>query len=174
MSATMEEFTSLVNSMTAMQIPRAKAEAAARAKLGLSGSGVDVPAIDERALEKQIEKDSDDMMLKLGFEAIKFSHPGKTMQTPGISDRRYYRRPRVIQRSDGQYVTKAWCVWVELKSSTGRQRPGQKLFQELVTACGEHYVVGGIEPLVAWLVEHRIAERVGNVLEPIADDGHSC
>lgn len=130
-----------------------------------------IPAIDERALEKQIEAECDRMMLKLGFEVIRFSHPGKTRQTEGISDRLFLRRSRIVERSDGRYLTKPRSVWVELKSATGKQRPGQKLFQELVEACGEAYVCGGLEALVAWLVEQRIAERVGDVLEPIADGG---
>lgn len=126
---------------------------------------VEIPAADARRLEKQIEHECDVMMQKLGFEVIRFSHPGKTKQTPGIADRRYYRRPNVSPRRLGSGWTPI-SVWFECKSAHGRQRPGQKLFQELVTACGEHYVIGGTEELAAWLVEQGIAPRVGTALDP--------
>jgi hypothetical protein len=121
----------------------------------------------ERAREKEIEHAGDVLMQKLGFEVIRFSHPGKTMQTPGIADRRYYRRPRTVERRDGQFITAAIAVWWEAKSATGEQRPGQKLFQELVTACGEQYVLGGIDELAAWLVAQKIAQLVDGALEPL-------
>ena len=128
-----------------------RAEAERRTKLRASGARTfDDPGPvfpeksghDER-LEKQIEHEGDVLMQKRGFEVIRFSHPGKTQQTPGIPDRRYYRRPR----SDSP----ALVVWVEYKSAHGRQRPGQRLFQELAEACGESYVLGGIEKLTDWL-----------------------
>lgn len=134
---------------------------------------VEIPAADARRLEKQIEHQCDVMMQKLGFEVIRFSHPGKTRQTPGISDRRYMRRARVVDVRDWRGVVDhqatrpAVCVWFECKSASGQQRPGQKLFQELVEACGEHYVLGGVEELATWLVEQKIARRVGTALEPI-------
>lgn len=133
------------------------------------GRAVEIPATDSRRLEKQIEHECDVMMQKLGFEVIRFSHPGKTRQTPGIPDRRYYHRNRI--RLVGRDMTVAYfVVWVEFKSATGTQRPGQKLFQELVTDCGEDYVLGGVEELVKWLVDRGVAKRVGDQLEP-ADTG---
>lgn len=102
-------------------------------------------------LEKHIEHDGDVMMQKAGFEVIRFSHPGKTRQTPGIPDRRYYRRPRETERPSGRYLQPALVVWVEYKSASGKQRPGQKLFQEMCEACGEPYVRGGLDELSAWL-----------------------
>lgn len=48
-SATITEFDRLVSAMTALHVPRPKAEAAARAQLGITGSGADVdPAQCER------------------------------------------------------------------------------------------------------------------------------
>jgi hypothetical protein len=141
----------------------------ANAKFGRTAATVDVPVIDEAALEKAIEHAGDTLMAKLGFEIIRFSHPGKTKQTPGISDRRYYRRPRTIERRDGSYHRPAIACWWEAKSATGEQRPGQKVFQELVMACGEHYVLGTLDALVAWLIDQRIAVRVGDTLEPYDD-----
>lgn len=114
-------------------------------------------AVEDRRTEKQIEHAGDVLMQKLGFTVIRFSHPGKTKQTPGIPDRLYLRRPRrqMGVLASGQEVPyarlKALSVWVEYKSASGQQRPGQKLFQELVTACGHNYVLGGIAELTAWL-----------------------
>jgi hypothetical protein len=143
-------------------------DAAERAADRRYGKSVEIPAADTRRLEKQIEHECDVMMMKLGFEIIRFSHPGKTKQTIGIADRRYYRRFRAFALAPMPIA-----VWVELKSATGRQRPGQELFQELVTACDEHYVIGGIEELAAWLVQQGIATRTGNELTPLGADPRS-
>lgn len=128
---------------------------------------VATPDVDDAALEKAIEAACDRLMQELGFEVIRFSHPGKTKQTEGIADRRYYRRPRILERRDGRYQAPAITLWFEAKSGSGRQRPGQKLFEELVTACGEAYVCGTHEALIDWLVAQRLAQRVGDRLEPV-------
>lgn len=138
---------------------------AAQRTLGVSGSGAAIPAVDQRALEKAIEHAGDQLMQKLGFEVLRFSHPGKTKQTPGIADRRYCRRRRIVERADGRFVVPGVCVWWEAKSATGEQRPGQAVFQELVTESGDHYVLGTTDALVEWLLERGIARRVGAELE---------
>ena len=139
-----------------------RAEAERRLRLRAQGKRtfdapdpVSVAAIDQRAIEKQIEHAGDVLMQQLGFEVVRFSHPGKTQQTPGIPDRRYYRRPRPHSPTVSGV---ARVVWWEAKSATGTQRPGQKLFQEMVEACGESYVLGGIAELRAWLVAECITE----------------
>jgi hypothetical protein len=129
--------------------------------------GIPVPEIDEDALEKAIEHEGDKIMAALGFEIVRLSHPGRTKQTPGIPDRRYYRRPRIVERSDGRYITRALACWWDAKTTTGKQRPDQKLFQEMVEACNEVYLVGTHEVLIHWLTVERIAELRGGVLEPI-------
>lgn len=112
--------------------------------------------VDPRALEKQHEAAGDRLLQRLGFSVIRFSHPGKTQQTEGISDRKYYRPPRVIEERGAEILRPAFTFWWEAKSSTGRQRPGQKLFQELVTSCGELYALGTYAELEAWLQAHGI------------------
>ena len=133
--------------------------------------GVPVPDVDEDALEKAIEHEGDKIMAALGFEIVRFSHPGRTKQTPGIPDRRYYRRPRAPNAGGPWSMTnkrsEARVVWWEAKSATGEQRPDQKLFQEMVEACGETYVLGTHEALIRWLTVERIAELRGGVLEPL-------
>lgn len=146
----------MVGEMVAMHIPRDKAEAAARAELGITSASVVLPDVDKRALEKTIELEGDRLMQKLGFEVIKFSHPGKTKQTEGIADRRYYHRRHRL------------AVWWEAKSATGAQRPGQRLFQELVEACGEHYVLGTHDALVTWLVHQGVAMHTAEGLAMVS------
>lgn len=90
--------------------------------------------------EKAIEHACDVLAQKAGARVIRFSHPGKTQQTPGIADRLYcFPRAEV-------------ALWFEVKTPRGAQRPGQELFEELVTASGQHYACGGIGDLRAWLV----------------------
>lgn len=96
-------------------------------------------------LEKEIEDQGDKVMRALGFEVVRFSHPGRTKQTPGIPDRRYYSRRRRL------------AFWWEAKAPDGEQRPDQRVFQEMCEACGEPYVLGGLGDLKAWLTAHRVA-----------------
>jgi len=53
--------------------------------------------------------------------------------------------------SMGPYV-----LWIEIKSSSGRQTLDQKSFEETVTQLGMHYLVArGSEDVLKWLEEHR-------------------
>lgn len=90
-----------------------------------------------RCSEKQVEHAGDRLMALHGFTAVRFSQARATQQTPGIPDRRYYHG--------------AWGValWWEAKRPGGKQRLAQRQFQVLVEACGEHYVVGDLDALVA-------------------------
>src|ERR1051326_7436712 len=80
--------------------------------------------------EKDEERLGDDFMAKHGYEVIRLSQSRATMQTEGVSDRRYYHR--------------GWkhAVWREAKREGGKQRARQRWFEELVTGCGEEYVCG--------------------------------
>jgi hypothetical protein len=95
--------------------------------------------------EKAIEHECDKMAQKAGARVVRFSHPGKTRQTIGIADR-LYCFPKVGR-----------ALWMEVKTPRGKQRPGQVLFEELVTACGHDYLEGGVGDLRVWLVMNRIA-----------------
>lgn len=129
-------------------------------------AAVAIPDLDRKGLEKLVEQQSDVLMRELGFEVVKFSHPGKTKQTEGIADRLYVRRARVVERANGRHHQRGVMLWFECKSATGKQRPGQQLFGELITEADGNYVCGTHEALVAWLVAHELVVRVGNVLEP--------
>ena len=102
---------------------------------------------DDARLEKEHEDNADKQLRALGFEVVRFSHPGRTKQTPGIADRRYYHRGRRL------------AFWWEAKSATGTQRPEQRNFQELVTDAGDLYVLGTDQDLFAWLIERGVAAR---------------
>lgn len=161
------DYDAFVAQLKQANVAPAAARKFADAKFGRSAAAVDTSHVDAGALEKAVEHAGDQLMRALGFEVIRFSHPGKTKQTPGIADRRYYRRPRIIARRDGRFLAPAVSLWWEAKSDSGRQRPDQRVFQELVEACGEAYVLGGVDALEAWLVARRIVVRIGGVLEPI-------
>lgn len=147
----------LAESIERAGVPRQKAIAEANRRLGISGVATpEQLELDEDRLEKEIELNADKQLRALGFEIVKFSQPGKTKQTPGIADRRYYHRARRL------------AFWWEAKSATGRQRPDQRLFQELVEASGDLYVLGTDQDLFNWLVARRIAARgPGGTLEPL-------
>lgn len=152
-----------MRSVLEMSPDEVRAEADRRRELQRRGLPFDTPAgrlltpreqhIADERLEKKIEHAGDKQMAALGFEVVKFSHPGRTKQTPGIPDRRYYHRARQLS------------LWWEAKSATGRQRPDQRHFQEMCEACGEIYVLGTDRELFAWLVTHRVAAwTVGDLL----------
>jgi hypothetical protein len=101
-----------------------------------------IDPIEYKLTEKQIEHACDQLAQKAGARVIRFSHPGKTQQTPGIADRLYcFPRAEI-------------ALWFEVKTPRGEQRPGQVLFEEIVTASGQHYACGGIGDLRAWLIEN--------------------
>lgn len=152
-----------MRSVLDMSSDEVRAEAERRRECQRRGLPFDAPleqlqtpaerAADDERLEKRHEHEADKQMRALGFEVVKFSHPGKTKQTPGIPDRRYYHRARRL------------ALWWEAKSATGRQRPEQRYFQEMCDAVGDTYVLGTDRDLFDWLVAHGIAAwTVGDLL----------
>jgi hypothetical protein len=100
--------------------------------------------------EKRVEQLCDELARKLGAKVVKFSHPGKTKQTEGIADRLY-----CFVKHDPDHRI---AVWWEVKSEAGKQRPGQREFEEWVTACDQLYGCGGFGDFKAWLVAHGMVE----------------
>ena len=88
--------------------------------------------------EKQIEHMGDKLMFALGFSIIRFSQPRNTMQTSGIPDRRYYSAARRV------------ALWWEAKTAKGVQSYAQKEFQAMAEHCGETYILGTDDALLAW------------------------
>lgn len=149
MTATaLTEYDRLVSQMTAMKIPLEKAEAAARRELGIRPKNEMERILDDALiaeLEDDVVAEGDRMMLALGFASIHYSQKKVAKVTPGIPDRRYY------------HVRRRLFLWWEAKSATGRQRPGQREYQLLCDATGDPYVLGGLEPLRQWLIDHQVA-----------------
>jgi hypothetical protein len=85
--------------------------------------------------EKQVEHMGDRLMVTMGWEAVRFSQARATQQSPGIPDRKYYHRELGV------------TLWWEAKRPGGKQRPAQRAFQRMAEACGEVYVLGGVEEL---------------------------
>jgi len=74
-----------------------------------------------KVLEKQVQRDVVKTAKQFGCEVLSFSQPFAAMQTRGVADLRIYHRAR--QRA----------VWFEVKAKGGKQSPGQKQFQELLS-----------------------------------------
>lgn len=149
--------------LLAANVDRPVAERMAAAKFGRAVIAHETPSEDD--LRQKIEDEhvaaGDRLMRALGFEVVCFSQKKRAKVTPGIPDRRYYRRPRQSLRETWPAVS---CWW-EAKADRGRQRPDQRAFQEMVEACGEVYVLGKLEVLKAWLVANHIAVRTGELFE---------
>lgn len=134
--------------MTQWRVPRDKAEAAARRELGIE-PGNYLEEIRDEALIDDLEDDvmyhGDRLMQSLGFVVIRLSQKRRSKITAGVPDRRYYHQRRRLK------------LWWEAKSVSGRQRPEQREFQLLCDSTDDPYVLGGLDALRAWLVEHRVA-----------------
>ncbi len=145
---------SAVESLTRQGVPIEKARRAAAQALGLpSPESIEKSALDEAAREKAVEHEGDRIMRALGFDVVRFSHPGPTKQTPGIADRRYRNARRKL------------VLWWEAKAEWGRQSPDQRAFQEAEEACGGIYVLGTHHDLLNWLQLRRVCrvERDGSI-----------
>jgi hypothetical protein len=133
-------FNELVLSMRAQGVPLARAEAFARAQLGIVAAPThEGPTAAE---EKAVEHAGDKLMIAHGFRAIRFSQPRVTKQTPGISDRLYI------------HPTRRLAVWWEAKTVFGKQSSAQKDFQALVECVGWTYLVGTDAVLTTYLADH--------------------
>lgn len=76
-----------------------------------------------------------------------------TMQTPGVPDLYAF----LPLRANDDPLGKA--LWIEAKAPGGRLRPEQRAFQAF---CQERYidhVVGGLDAVIAWLIEHDYLKR---------------
>lgn len=96
---------------------------------------------------KVVVPKGDELMALHGFRSIHFSQARATMQTPGIPDRKYYHRGRRL------------ACWWEAKAEGGVQSEAQRQFQLDAEACGEVYLLGGVEALVQWLKRTRFVRQ---------------
>lgn len=104
-----------------------------------------------RATERAIQSQGATLLRTLGARVWELGTTRRrgdyhgTMQTPGLPDVLAFMPPREPH---------LWrlLVW-EAKAPGGRLRPEQAIFRELCQFAGIHHVVGGIDPLIAWLIE---------------------
>ena len=102
-----------------------------------------------RVPEKIVERCCDQLYASAGCEVVRFSQARATQQTPGIPDRKVYHRP-------------SGCTfWFEVKAQGGQQSKHQRAFQAMAEACGETYVLGGLEAAEAQLIAMGLARRDG-------------
>lgn len=123
---------------------RQQLRAAGASTFGDPAAAIARSELEESAREKAVEHEGDRIMGALGFIAVRFSHPGKTKQTPGIPDRKYYHERRRL------------TLWWEAKAEWGKASPAQTEFHRMAKACGEHVVVGTHADLLNWLMSNRI------------------
>ena len=90
-----------------------------------------------RVSEKDVERRCDSLMSQLCWNVVRFSQPRHTMQSAGIPDRKYYN------------VARGLTLWFECKKPGGTQSLAQKQFQQMCEACGETYVLGGVDELLS-------------------------
>jgi hypothetical protein len=94
-------------------------------------------------LEKSEQSQCDDLMIRLGWDVVKFGQRGgrglnrTSRVTKGIADRRYYRDTDTF--------------WFECKQEDGVQSEDQKKFQARCDRTGELYVLGGLKELTKFL-----------------------
>lgn len=140
------ELERLVTQLVNAGVPRDRAEARAREEFGLKTQLEELrDEADAEALEDEIVEEGDRMMKALGFFVIRLSQKRAAKITAGVPDRRYYHADRRI------------VLWWEAKAAWGRQRPDQRVFQELCDKVGDPYVLGGLEELRTWLYLNRVA-----------------
>lgn len=76
-----------------------------------------------------------------------------TMQTPGIPDVMAF-----LPERDSPYpaapTSRRLLLFIEVKARGGRLRPEQIAFRERCVAAGVAHVVGDLDDVIAWLVEH--------------------
>jgi hypothetical protein len=99
-------------------------------------------------LEKAVEADCDELYASVGCEVVRFSQARATQQSFGIPDRKVYARR----------VGLTW--WHEVKRPGGKQSKDQRDFQIRAEACGETYVLGGVEAAKAQLLRVNLARMV--------------
>lgn len=87
----------------------------------------------------------------LGTTRRKGDYQG-SMQTPGIGDLYVFLPLHAAARLVHQRHSMA--LWVEVKAKRGRPSEDQLLFQDWCLASGVHHVLGGLDAVQNWLVDH--------------------
>ena len=83
----------------------------------------------------------------LGTHRRRGDYPG-TMQTEGVPDLMVFLPAR-----DPETPSRRLFLFVEVKAHSGRMRPEQAAFRELCLDADVVHRVGGLDDLIAWLVD---------------------
>ncbi len=94
-----------------------------------------------------------------------------TMQTPGIPDLMAFLPARDCPHPAPAARGRVF-LFVEVKARGGRLRPEQLAFAEGCVAAGVPHVVGDLDAVIAWLVEHGYvkADSVPHYRQPVAPE----
>lgn len=95
----------------------------------------------QRRPEKQVQADVVKLFTRFGGAVIDTSQPFAAAITPGLADLLVFFPSR-----------QAMCFF-ETKAEGGKQSAPQQRFQQLVEACGGHYVLGGMDAAIGYLQE---------------------
>ena len=92
------------------------------------------------------------------------THRG-TGQTPGVPDLWAFLPAHAAQP--------ARAIWIEVKATGGRLRPEQVEFRERCLTSGVSHLVGGLDTVIAFLVEHRWlkADNLPHYKRPSLENG---
>ncbi len=90
----------------------------------------------------------------LGTRRRRSDHQG-TMQTGGLPDLIAFLHQRTYQGAVAVQAPGARvALFIECKAKGGRMSDDQKELRALCQAAGVPHVVGGLDDVIAWLVEH--------------------
>jgi len=76
-----------------------------------------------------------------------------TMMSPGIPDVEAFLPARMSTGAPSGGGTRE-LLKVEVKAAGGRLRPEQAEYRDLCAAADVHHIVGGLDTVIAWLIEH--------------------
>lgn len=114
-----------------------------------------------RIAEKVIQSQGVNLLRSLGAKVYVLGTKRRrgdfqgTNQTPGIGD--VYAllvRPPRCAKADTVVGPLPRALWWEAKAEGGRLRPEQIEFRNACQVCGVAHIIGGLDPLFAWLVNY--------------------
>lgn len=134
---------------------------------------------DPRVPEKVVQQQIREALIKVGAKVYTIGRPPRrdavhkgTGQTPGIPDLLVFlpESPRLVPSPldrwpDGSPVmvaTPTHMLWIEVKAKGGKLREEQAEFQARCRRAGVDHLVGGLDAVLAYLVEHGYVSEVAH------------
>lgn len=111
----------------------------------------------------------------LGTTRRKGDYAG-TMQTPGIPDLVTFIPLPTFTPKGERCGVHSVLLFIEVKAVGGRLRPEQIVFRDTCHAAGVQHVVGGLDAVLAWMVERGVvkAENVPHHRRPTDEQNRSA